>query len=340
MDSSFGARLRAQRESQQVTLETIADRTKIRLVLLEGLERNDTSLWPTGIFRRSYCRSYAVAIGLDPDQTVREFLSLYPDTIEEPETALAATADERDHRRPPMRLQYLIASAIGALPHALAQMGRKSTPELPDPPIERLPTPAPPSLASFEPELDLIEPSHDERRRPFDEEFVLTAPPAFVDAAPPLHIDLPAMAQLCTRIVEASSVADLERLLEDASHILHAVGLIVWLWDSKRSVLWASLSHGYPAQTLARLPSLARDANNPIGAAFRTANCQVVDSGGSATSAIVAPIMTPGGCAGVLAVECTSGLEQDAAIRALATILAAQLSILVEAQPAAHSATA
>ena len=43
MDESFGARLRAQRERQQVELATIAEQTKIKLSLLEGLERDDVS---------------------------------------------------------------------------------------------------------------------------------------------------------------------------------------------------------------------------------------------------------------------------------------------------------
>ena len=75
MDATFGARLRAQRERQQVALTTIAKQTKIRVSLLEELERDDVSRWPTGIFRRSYIRHYATAVGLEPDAVVREFLS-------------------------------------------------------------------------------------------------------------------------------------------------------------------------------------------------------------------------------------------------------------------------
>ena len=79
---------------------------------------------------------------------------------------------------------------------------------------------------------------------------------------------------------------------------------------------------------------------NPIGAAFRSSARQVVPGGGSATGAVVVPIMTPSGCAGVLAVEYSSGLEQDQALQALATILAAQLTLLVDAEPDARIAIA
>ena len=49
MPESFGARLRQHRESQGIDLFTIAERTKIKLPLLEALERDDVSGWPSGI---------------------------------------------------------------------------------------------------------------------------------------------------------------------------------------------------------------------------------------------------------------------------------------------------
>ena len=82
MDSSLGARLRLQREQRQVALSDIATETKIQLSLLEGLERDDVSRWPEGIFRHAYLRAYARAIGLEPEGVVREFLELHPDSVE------------------------------------------------------------------------------------------------------------------------------------------------------------------------------------------------------------------------------------------------------------------
>jgi transcriptional regulator with XRE-family HTH domain len=76
---SFGGRLRAQRERNGISLDAIARNTKISITLFEGLERNDASRWPTGIFRRAFIRSYANAIGLDPEATVKEFLERFPD---------------------------------------------------------------------------------------------------------------------------------------------------------------------------------------------------------------------------------------------------------------------
>jgi cytoskeletal protein RodZ len=79
---SFGGRLRYERERRQINLRSIADNTKIGVPLLEGLERDDVSRWPSGIFRKSFIRSYAEAIGLDPEPIVREFVDLFPDPLE------------------------------------------------------------------------------------------------------------------------------------------------------------------------------------------------------------------------------------------------------------------
>lgn len=79
---SFGSRLRYERERRQIALKSIAESTKINIALLEGLERDDVSRWPSGIFRKSFIRSYADAIGLNADAVVREFTELYPDPLE------------------------------------------------------------------------------------------------------------------------------------------------------------------------------------------------------------------------------------------------------------------
>ncbi|HEX7136338.1 MAG TPA: helix-turn-helix transcriptional regulator [Vicinamibacterales bacterium] len=82
--SAFGPRLRHERERRQITLKAIADDTKISRSLLEALERDDVSRWPTGIFRRAFVRSYADAIGLNADEIVREFAERFPDPSEPP----------------------------------------------------------------------------------------------------------------------------------------------------------------------------------------------------------------------------------------------------------------
>ncbi len=78
-DESFGRRLRRERERRQIALSSISANTKISVALLEGLERDDLSRWPSGIFRRAFIRSYAGAVGLPADAVLKEFLERFPD---------------------------------------------------------------------------------------------------------------------------------------------------------------------------------------------------------------------------------------------------------------------
>ena len=75
---AFGPRLRRERERRGITLDTIATVTRVGTDLWEGLERNDFSRWPSGIFARAFVRDYARAVGLDADEIVDEFCRLFP----------------------------------------------------------------------------------------------------------------------------------------------------------------------------------------------------------------------------------------------------------------------
>jgi cytoskeletal protein RodZ len=57
-----------------VSLRDIATATKISVVTLEALERNDYARLPGGIFSRAFVRAYALAVGLEPEGAVNEFL--------------------------------------------------------------------------------------------------------------------------------------------------------------------------------------------------------------------------------------------------------------------------
>ena len=71
--TSLGAYLKRERERRGLALRTISESTKVSVALLEGLEADDISRWPGGIFRRAFVRSYAQCVGLDPDDVVRRF---------------------------------------------------------------------------------------------------------------------------------------------------------------------------------------------------------------------------------------------------------------------------
>jgi len=76
--TTLGTWLRRERERRGVSLTAIADQTKLSIPLLQGLEADDLSRWPGGIFRRAFARSYATAIGVDPDLVVKRLEEEHP----------------------------------------------------------------------------------------------------------------------------------------------------------------------------------------------------------------------------------------------------------------------
>ncbi|MEO8521416.1 MAG: helix-turn-helix domain-containing protein [Acidobacteriota bacterium] len=91
---AFGERLRRQREKQRVTLDQIAAATKVGGSLFAGLEKGDCGRWPGGMYNRAFIRSYAAAIGLDPDDTAAEFAEYY--TVPADALALAPSKESKD----------------------------------------------------------------------------------------------------------------------------------------------------------------------------------------------------------------------------------------------------
>jgi cytoskeletal protein RodZ len=355
MHQSLGARLRQRREQQQISLATIAEQTKIKASLLEELERDDISHWPIGIFRRSFIRAYAQIIGLEPAVVLEEFLTLHPDPIEVAAVDASDLTVEgpKQHTRPPTRLRFLVGSALGSL--ARGREVAVSTPASPVPgwlapePVSVVGSSAEPAAeerevavstpASTAPEWSAadpvsvagssLEPPTQEREDPVSApasavaesvaEEPVTVPTAF-------EPDLLAAARLCTALSRVDERSEMAPLLAEVARILDAIGLIIWIWDPRAVALRAVLAHGYPESLLAQLPLVKRTSDNATAAAFRSSDTRIVEGSDRASGAVVVPLMTPGGCGGVLAVEVPNGREQGRVLRGVATIFAAQLA--------------
>jgi hypothetical protein len=127
----LGAWLRSHRERSGVSLETIATRTKVARTLLEGLERNDVSRWPNGIFRRAFVRGYAHQIGLDPDHVVALFVRTFPEQHASTASPSLAGATARAAgiaaSRPEYGLRLTLAPEVSRWQEALARLGAATT---------------------------------------------------------------------------------------------------------------------------------------------------------------------------------------------------------------------
>jgi cytoskeletal protein RodZ len=356
MTSSFGARLRQQREERGIPLSVIAGQTKIKLSLLEGLERDDLAHWPPGIFRRAYVRAYAHAIGLNPDAVVSEFLAMYPERPEivDPDV-VAQESGAHSNGGAPTRLRYLVGSAVGSLSRlrrgtviedrerpqgttgSSSALSIRAEPPArgPEPVQVRAETPAAesqtpdPIAASDQTDVEnAIEPA----AAPDFAAAETAAPP---EASSPAHaIDLLAAAELCTSLGRVENANQMPPLLREAARILDARGLIVWVWDAIAEELQPALVYGYSDKLLAQLPGLKPDADNLTAAAFRSCETLAIAGHGDASAALALPLLTPGTCAGVLAIELPPGLEQADSVRAIAMVFAAMIAQLVGGAPA------
>ena len=118
----FGTTLRAARERKGISLRHIANATKISMGALESLERSDFSRLPGGIFSRSFVRAYAQEVGLDPDETVAEFLKEAGETFEPPSQVVEENApimpvrEDHGYDAPPSLMPKLAKLAFIAIP--------------------------------------------------------------------------------------------------------------------------------------------------------------------------------------------------------------------------------
>lgn len=155
----FGGTLRSARERKGISLRHIANATKISMVALESLERSDFSRLPGGIFSRSFVRAYAQEVGLDPDETVSEFLKETGETFQPPSqladedaSILPEKADPGFEPQPSLAPK-LVKIAFIAIPLVVAviyfAMKEAATgPAAPPPPAVEQPVAAPPPTAA------------------------------------------------------------------------------------------------------------------------------------------------------------------------------------------------
>jgi hypothetical protein len=147
------------------------------------------------------------------------------------------------------------------------------------------------------------------------------------DPGPKLELD--GVAALCSELARMPNTRSLPGLMERAAGVLDASGIVLWIGDPDGRELSPILVHGYPPGLATRLGTIRRDAENVTASAYRTALLQTVKGDTISNGAIAVPLVTAGGCVGVMAAEMKNGGEQQDALLSAASIIAAQLATLV-----------
>jgi cytoskeleton protein RodZ len=117
-DITCGEILRQARERRGLTLQQVAQSTKLPLRRLEALERDEVAALPGGMYRRAQVRAYAEAVGLDPNVA----LASLERSLEEatPRTVSTVQPSLPSERFASNRTRVSLAGGIAALAAVIA----------------------------------------------------------------------------------------------------------------------------------------------------------------------------------------------------------------------------
>jgi cytoskeletal protein RodZ len=93
---SIGAQLRASREARGLSIDAVAHTTRVQPRILAAIERDDVRAVPPRPFGRGFVKAYAREIGLDGDQTTRDYFAQFVPVV--------PAAQPEAEKQPPARV--------------------------------------------------------------------------------------------------------------------------------------------------------------------------------------------------------------------------------------------
>ena len=94
---TLGEALKAVRHDRGLSVQDVAEKTRVRRAYLEAIEEMRLDALPSRPFTIGYIRAYATALGLDPDLATERFKTEEP-VLDEPLRAPVGVLDDRDPR--------------------------------------------------------------------------------------------------------------------------------------------------------------------------------------------------------------------------------------------------
>ncbi|MBS1787871.1 MAG: helix-turn-helix domain-containing protein [Acidobacteria bacterium] len=97
--ATLGQQLKQAREERGLTINQIAEATRLGSRFLEAIENDDYKILPGGVFNRAFVRKFARQVGMDEDQAVRLYDQQLAERGGEPaKTSYVGLADELESR--------------------------------------------------------------------------------------------------------------------------------------------------------------------------------------------------------------------------------------------------
>jgi hypothetical protein len=144
---------------------------------------------------------------------------------------------------------------------------------------------------------------------------------------------LQAAADVCGALARVQQPLELAGLVERMHGVLDSRGTIVWIFDAAADALRPGLSAGYASTAIGRMGTIPLSSDTPVAHAFTRGDARTVRGTADAPGALVVPIVTAGGVAGVITIELPPGNDRQPATLALTRIFAAQLAGLLAVTP-------
>ena len=94
--AGFGRYLQGQRLMRGLSLDDVAQKTKIPPTLIGALESGQSERFPERIFVLNYIRSYATVVGLPPDEALTRFVTIPDAPRKEPFDPAALETERRE----------------------------------------------------------------------------------------------------------------------------------------------------------------------------------------------------------------------------------------------------
>ena len=144
-----------------MSLQQVAAATKISARVFESLERNDPSKLPGGIFSRAFVRAYAREVGLDPEETVKQFMAAFSPEGEVTTPATPSRTVDAENfesgRRTAVTLLQIAGLSILVVIVALVYVNLRPAPSVPtQPERDVISTPAATAAGAPTPKGELV----------------------------------------------------------------------------------------------------------------------------------------------------------------------------------------
>lgn len=111
----LGARLKKIREEKGISLEDLQEMTKIRKSYLVAIEEGNESVLPGEVYLKGFLKSYAQAIGMNPQEVMADYEKLQGSDLEEEREALEEMLRNGEPRFKPFTIHLIIILAIVAI---------------------------------------------------------------------------------------------------------------------------------------------------------------------------------------------------------------------------------